>query len=33
MLDEYQFVWMFNGMAIDQSDEQNNVWLYTVYVF
>ena len=32
-LDEYQFVWMFNGIPIDQSDERINVWLYTIYVF
>ena len=25
ILDEYQFVWMFNGMPIDQSDERINV--------
>ena len=24
-LDEYEFVWMFNGIPIDQCDEQINV--------
>ena len=30
ILDDYQFVWTFNGMPIDQSDGRTNVWLYTV---